>query len=176
MCWILVAEIAHPRPCLNSALLRGLTVQRLSGAVPDRTANSSTILEMPNLERETMDRETLNDRFKRALHRVVARALVTRPEMLSEARRVVAAWKCAETVPEFVREWDELLARDLVTIRRQITQRTELMTRLRISSPFYHLPRWLLDGQRKRLWRIISAQNRKRPAADGAPPRIERAL
>jgi hypothetical protein len=105
-----------------------------------------------------MNKESRNDRFKLAHHRVVARALKHNPAILEEARAVVRAWKQDNPHPSYVDEWDDLLSRPLESVRRQITRRTPTLTRLRISSPFYLTPtRVLSEADRLRLRRTISA-------------------
>lgn len=104
-----------------------------------------------------MNRETVNDRFKLAHHRLVARALRDNPALLDEAREVVRGWKQNNGNPSYVEAWERLLSRPADEVRREITRRTPQATRLRISSPFALTPTRLLDRDSlARLRRVIS--------------------
>lgn len=103
--------------------------------------------------------EIINDRFKRAHHRLVARALARAPHLLDEARVRIGrrpAGKAPE--PLWATWWRELLSRPLDEVRREITRPTERMTELRISSPFAVTPtKVMTEEQRLRLWKKIKA-------------------
>lgn len=101
--------------------------------------------------------EVVNDRLKRGLHRLVARALADNPGLLDEARdRVRPRPDRDGPEPPWVTAWRELLARPLDEVRREITRPTQRMTHLRIDSPFALTPTkaWS-EEQRLRLWRIV---------------------
>ena len=82
------------------------------------------------------NRETQNDRFKLAHHRLVARALKANPRLLDEARAVVAHWKRQPIRASYVDEWAALLDGPVERVRRDIVRRTPESNRLRRSSPF----------------------------------------
>ena len=92
--------------------------------------------------------EAVNDRAKLAMHRLIARALSRDPGLVDRAMLV------NETkVGDFVGEWREILALDVSEIRRLITERSERMTRLRLSSPFTTLVDLTDERLRRRIWR-----------------------
>lgn len=96
------------------------------------------------------DAESKNDRTKLGFHRIVARLLSRRPEMVGEAREIVEGLDPG--APRFVHEWLELLQRPVPEIRREITRRDPEMFRLRSTSPFYRLKQPVLtQDQRVRL-------------------------
>ncbi len=79
--------------------------------------------------------EIINDRAKLLSHRLIARQLSTDPDLIVRARRVITEWRSMGQQYDFLDEWDRLLRLDPAQLRRLITQRSESMTRLRISSP-----------------------------------------
>lgn len=79
--------------------------------------------------------ETVNDRAKLLYHRIVARQIATDPDLINRARQVISEWRSMGHQYEVFDEWDRLLNLDPAQLRRQITERSENMTRLRISSP-----------------------------------------
>jgi hypothetical protein len=102
--------------------------------------------------------EVVNDRFKRAHHRLVARALAHDPGLLEEARARVAPRPRSTPEPTWTTAWRDLLSRPLDEVRREITRPTERMTELRISSPFALTPTKVMsEDQRLRLWKKIRA-------------------
>jgi len=104
----------------------------------------------------TVNRETINDRFKLAFHRVVARRLKGDPELLDEARSVVRGWASDGRPGDYVSEWDALMSRSVGDVRKVIVGRDENMKRLRVSSPFSLLAdRIVGDEGRTKLWRIV---------------------
>jgi len=104
----------------------------------------------------TVNRETINDRFKLAFHRMVARQLKRDPALLESARAVVVGWASDGPRADYVSEWAELLARPAGEVRKAIVGRSEDLKRLRISSPFSVLgDRVMDDAARMKLWRIV---------------------
>lgn len=79
--------------------------------------------------------ETVNDRAKLLYHRIVARQIATDPDLIDRARQVISEWRSMGHQYDVFDEWDRLLNLDPAQLRRQITERSENMTRLRISSP-----------------------------------------
>ena len=92
--------------------------------------------------------EAVNDRAKLTIHRLIARALPSDPGLVGRAMSVNEA-----KVGDFVDEWREILALDMPEIRRLITERSERMTRLRLSSPFTTLVDLTDERCRRRIWR-----------------------
>lgn len=79
--------------------------------------------------------ETINDRAKLLYHRIVARQIATDPDLINRARQVISEWRSMGHQYDVLDEWDRLLNLDPAQLRRLITERSENMTRLRISSP-----------------------------------------
>lgn len=120
--------------------------------------------------RPMINRETINNRFKLACHRLVARRIASDPALLERASEIVAEWSRESDRPDFVDEWREILAQPIAEIRRTIVLRDQRMERLRISSPFLAIRTECLDdNDRLRLWRIVRRPygklKRTRPAA-----------
>ena len=126
--------------------------------------------------RPMINRETINNRFKLACHRLVARRIASDPALLERASEIVAEWSRETDRPDFVDEWRDIFARPVADIRRVIVARDEDIERLRISSPFLAIRTECLDdNDRLRLWRIVRRPygklKRTRPAA--RPPSIQ---
>lgn len=79
--------------------------------------------------------ETVNDRAKLLTHRLIARQLALDPDLIPRARQVIADMRSRGQRYDFLDELDHLLNLAPAQLRRLITQRSEGMTRLRISSP-----------------------------------------
>jgi hypothetical protein len=94
--------------------------------------------------------EDVNDRAKLAMHRIVARRIASDSALLE-----IAITRMQSANPEigYVREWLDILSLSLPDIRHKLTQRSETMTRLRISSPFMTLVDFKDEGLRRRIWR-----------------------
>lgn len=117
----------------------------------------------------SVNRETINDRFKLAFHRVVARRLKADPALLDGARSIVHDWSAEGPQPGFIAEWAELLARPAGEVRRIIVGRGEDIKRLRLSSPFRMLgDRVMDDAARMKLWRIVKKPFRAAQEAGSA--------
>lgn len=98
-----------------------------------------------------MNEEAVNDRAKLLLHRLVARRLAREPGLIRAARsRLVSS----VGAPDHVQEWEELLRLEPGLIRRALVSRSERMTRLRLSSPFYGVCGLQDPVFRKRVWRV----------------------
>ena len=98
-----------------------------------------------------VNRETVNDRAKLILHRLVARRLRVNAALLDEARSRLKS--LAGPTPDYVNEWARLLARPAEDVANLIGSRSEQMTHLRISSPF-RLPEDFDDETwRRRVWK-----------------------
>jgi hypothetical protein len=81
----------------------------------------------------TVTAETVNDRVKLLVHRLIARHLKSNPDMVVQARGRLTPE--GDGVPGYVGEWMSLLESDVDTVRRKITERSPDMNRLRLSSP-----------------------------------------
>ncbi len=104
-----------------------------------------------------MSVELVRDRFTLAHHRVVARNLCCRDEVLAEARRVVDAWKKSSAHPGFVDRWDALLSLPVGELRHEMLRRTPEARALRSMSPFALAQTSFLDrGRADKLWRVAA--------------------
>lgn len=105
-------------------------------------------------------REALNARGKLLFHRLAAARLARQPELLNEVRGIVAGWRDAGFVESYVFEWGELLRGSVPDIRRNLTSRSDLMYRLRNSSPFAVAPSFVIrdDALRRKLWLIARSR------------------
>jgi uncharacterized protein YdbL (DUF1318 family) len=98
----------------------------------------------------TVNRETVNDRAKLILHRLVARSLRANPALLDEARTRLQSLGGA--APDYVVQWARVLDRPAEEVADLIGSRSEHMTHLRVSSPF-RLPEGFEDeAWRRRVW------------------------
>jgi hypothetical protein len=79
--------------------------------------------------------EDINDRAKLMAHRLLARRLASDPGIIDRARNILAQQRAQGRCYSFLDEWDNLLDLGPESLRRIITQRSEKMARLRISSP-----------------------------------------
>lgn len=111
-----------------------------------RREKSSTIARKP-----TVNRESVNDRAKLILHRLVARRLRANPALLEDARTRLQSLE--EPAPDYVIQWARVLDRPAEDVADLIGSRSEHMTHLRVSSPF-RLPEGLDDeAWRRRVWK-----------------------
>ena len=95
--------------------------------------------------------EVVNDRAKLLMHRIAARQLSTRPDLLVAARSAVSH---PDSGPEHIAEWQAVLELDISEIRRILTSRTERMDRLRLSSPFALVVDFKDPALRRRIRRL----------------------
>jgi hypothetical protein len=86
-------------------------------------------------QRPGINAEDINDRAKLLAHRLVARQLASDPSIVERARQVLLEQRAQGRDYAFIDEWDGLLDLGPERLRRLITERSETMTRLRISSP-----------------------------------------
>lgn len=95
----------------------------------------------------------VDHRAKLIMHRMIARRL--------DADAVAAArtWNAHVDDGRYCRqEWRDLLALPLDQLRRKLTERTEEMTRLRLSSPFPATCDFTDETLRRRIWRLAKRQ------------------
>ena len=78
--------------------------------------------------------ESVNDRAKLIMHRLIARKLACDPDALTRVRAQIDGIE--DDTPGHVSEWRDILQGDVQTVRRRLTERSCEMTRLRLSSPF----------------------------------------
>ena len=111
-----------------------------------RRQKSPTIAVKP-----TVNRETVNDRAKLILHRLVAHSLRANPALLDEARARLQSLE--GPAPDYVIQWARVLDRPAEEVAELIGSRSEHMTHLRVSSPF-RLPEGFDDeAWRRRVWK-----------------------
>lgn len=118
--------------------------------------------------------EQINDRTKLLTHRILARQITLDPDLIPRARQVIAEWRSRGHRYSFLDDWDRLLNLAPAQLRRLITQRSEPMTRLRISSPLGFASGLFTDDEplRRRIRRkakngLLLAAKRKSDAAAG---------
>ena len=98
-----------------------------------------------------LNRESVNDRAKLILHRLVARRLRANPALLEDARTRLQS--LAGPAPDYVIQWARVLDRSAEDVADLIGSRSEQMTHLRVSSPF-RLPEGFDDeAWRRRVWK-----------------------
>ena len=111
-----------------------------------RREKLSTVARKP-----TVNRESVNDRAKLILHRLVARSLRANPALLEDARTRLQS--LAGPAPDYVIQWARVLDRPTEDVANLIGSRSEHMTHLRVSSPF-RLPEGFDDeAWRRRVWK-----------------------
>jgi hypothetical protein len=101
------------------------------------------------------NREHVNDTAKLMIHRLIARAIGRDPSLLDRAKVSLDRSSQHFEGYSFIREWSELLDLPPSDIRRLLANRSERMTRLRLSSPFV-LAEGIDFGNtalRRRIWR-----------------------
>ena len=82
-----------------------------------------------------LNAEVVNDRAKLLTHRILARQLSVDPDLIQRARQIISKQRSVGRSYSFLDEWEQLLNLEPSTLRRLITERSENMARLRISSP-----------------------------------------
>lgn len=92
---------------------------------------------------------TTDDRFKLLMHRLIARCL--NADAIAVARARVDALDDGRECRD---EWRALLALPVDRLRRRLTERSEEMTRLRLSSPFPAVGDLTDEALRRRMWRM----------------------
>ena len=104
-----------------------------------------------DLRRRRPNAEAVNDRAKLLHHRLVARGLRQRPELLTEARQMLS-----RLTGDDLREWEALLRQPLDQVCAVIIGRSSDAYRLRLSSPFRFVPELSITDEplRRRLWRL----------------------
>ena len=114
-----------------------------------------------------MNAETINDRAKLIMHRLIARRLATDTDLLAKAKADIADLleraRQGEKIYDHVHEWAALLDEPLGELRRRLTSRREAMYRLRLSSPFAVHAGLSDPDLRRRIWRKARSGAPKTP-------------
>ena len=105
----------------------------------------------PIAPKPVVNRESVNNRAKLILHRLVARSLRANPSLLEDARTRLQS--LAGPAPDYVIQWARVLDRPAEDVADLIGSRSEHMIHLRVSSPF-RLPVGFDDeAWRRRVWK-----------------------
>ena len=101
-----------------------------------------------------VNREVVNDRARLIMHRLIARWLVSNPELITKAlRRLEDLFDDGRHLHCYY-EWKDILtSQPIESVRRLIVQRDEKMYRLRISSPLPVVAPLKDEQLRRRIWR-----------------------
>lgn len=91
-----------------------------------------------------------------AMHCKIAQKISRDPDLLDKARANLERWsaKSEEPVPQYLREWREILERPWPEIAELITTMSDDATRLRSSSPFAGV---LSAGERNQIYAAFRA-------------------
>ncbi|MDJ0939551.1 MAG: hypothetical protein QNJ00_07285, partial [Woeseiaceae bacterium] len=91
-----------------------------------------------------------------AMHCRVAQKITRNPRLLNKAKANLERWsaKYEEPLPQYLREWQEILDRPWPEIAEIITSMSEDATRLRSSSPFAGV---LTAGERDQIYEAFRA-------------------
>lgn len=92
--------------------------------------------------------ESVNDRAKLIMHRLIARRLPSSDQELRAVREALAL-----DGTEAAKEWLAILRQDSMQVGRQIAQRGAHMNRLRLSSPLTLIVDFRDPSLRKRIWK-----------------------
>lgn len=92
---------------------------------------------------------TTDDRAKLLMHRLIAR------HFTATAVDAARAWNAEHDDGRNCRqEWRDLMDLPVDQLRRRLTERSEEMTRLRLSSPFPVVCDFTDETLRRRIWRL----------------------
>ncbi|WP_431269216.1 hypothetical protein [Dankookia sp. P2] len=100
-----------------------------------------------------VNKESVNDRAKLLMHRLIARRLAQDPALVEQARGLVRRRLAEGAALDCAAEWDRLLGRGPADVRRAIVSRNAKMTRFRLSSPLPSLVGFQDEALRRRIWR-----------------------
>ena len=100
-----------------------------------------------------VNKESVNDRAKLIMHRLIARRLARDPALVERARDLVRRRLAEGGALDCAAEWDRLLGRGPADVRRAIVSRGPEMERLRLSSPLPPLVGFRDEALRRRIWR-----------------------
>ncbi|APE43244.1 hypothetical protein BOO69_07305 [Sulfitobacter alexandrii] len=96
--------------------------------------------------------EAINDRAKLMMHRLIARQIRMRPELLKRAR--IRMGEPSQRELSAAEEWRQILRRDADIVARLLCERSERMYRLRLSSPFIGVIDFSDPNVRRRIHRL----------------------
>lgn len=97
----------------------------------------------------SVNSETVNNRAKLLIHRLIARRIATDPQVVARAKALVSQARDGGDLDE----WRVLLSRDPETVRRAVVERSARMDRLRVSSPLALVAGLEDPDLRRRIWR-----------------------
>ncbi len=108
-----------------------------------------------NGQRQYSDHRILDARSL-AMHCRIAQKITRNPSLLNKAKANLERWsaKYEEPLPQYLREWQEILDRPWPEIAEIITSMSEDATRLRSSSPFAGV---LTAGERDQIYEAFRA-------------------
>lgn len=98
--------------------------------------------------------ERVNDQANLILHRLIARKLARRPELLVQASDKLS--ESDERELFVVEVWREILKLDMLEVRRLLCERYGRMDRLRLTIPFVSLVDLSDPDLRKRIYRLAA--------------------
>jgi hypothetical protein len=129
-----------------------------------------------------VNQEYVNDTAKLMMHRLIARQIGRDPSLVEKAKVSLARSAQHYEGYSFVREWSDVLSSPPSTVRRLLTSRDGVMTRLRLSSPFVLAEGIDFgdDALRRRIWKAakrIAERSATHERADlPQPGRVDAAL
>ena len=95
----------------------------------------------------------VGERARLIMHRMIARQIGSDPSLIERARVHVEAAVAEAAEISYLVGWQRLLAMDIPTIRRRITERNEEMQEMRHCSPLSVLVDFKDIEFRRRIWR-----------------------
>jgi hypothetical protein len=115
--------------------------------------------------------ETVNDTAKLIIGRMISRAILDKPEMVTEALGRLEAMAERNGETDYVQMWRDVLRQDIPSIQRVLRGRDEVSTWLRLTIPFSpasaRIP--LTDTEfRRRIWRDARRLVMMRPIKERA--------
>lgn len=100
-----------------------------------------------------VNKESVNDRAKLIMHRLIARCLARNPALVEQARDLMQRRLANTSALHCAAEWDHLLSLSPAHVRRAIVSRGPEMERLRLSSPLPSVVGFRDEALRRRIWR-----------------------
>lgn len=103
-----------------------------------------------------INQEQVNDRAKLMMHRIVARQLGRDLGIMDRAREALAFLRQRSPGRDALSEWEDILSSSPRQVRRLLTERSERMDRLRLTSPFMFIEGLGLSDvpTRRRIWHL----------------------
>ena len=100
-----------------------------------------------------VNKESVNERAKLIMHRLIARRLARDPALVERARDLVRRRLAEGAALDYAAEWDRLLGRGPADVRRAIVSRSPEMERLLLSLPLSSLAGFRDEALRRHIWR-----------------------